>query len=127
MNFEDTYSRMANDELMRLTSQWATLTEPAQVALAAEMQKRKLGNELKAERQIALEEPPSSGTPSPTERVMFVLFVIALPCAFLLPRIWPENMRYFGLYELLVGVSYCWMIWLIVWLVLRARRIEKTK
>jgi hypothetical protein len=59
MNFEATYSRMDNDELLRLTSQWATLTEPAQVALAAEMEKRKLGNEFKAERQIALEKPTS--------------------------------------------------------------------
>ena len=61
MNFEDTYSRMHNDELLRLTSEWKTLTESAQVALANELEKRKLGNEFKAERQIALEKPlPSS-------------------------------------------------------------------
>lgn len=59
MNFEDTYSRMDNDELLRLTSEWTTLTEPAQVALASEMEKRKLGNQFEAERQTALEKPNS--------------------------------------------------------------------
>ncbi len=59
MNFKDTYSRMGNEELLRLTSEWTTLTEPAQVALAAEMEQRKLGSELKVERQIALEKPTS--------------------------------------------------------------------
>jgi hypothetical protein len=59
INFEDKYSRMDNDELLRLTSEWTTLTEPAQMALAAEMEKRKLGNQFKAERQIALEKPTS--------------------------------------------------------------------
>lgn len=59
MNFKDTYSRMDNDELLRLTSEWTTLTEPAQVDLAAEMEKRKLGNRFEAERQTALEKPPS--------------------------------------------------------------------
>lgn len=57
MNFEHTYSRMDNDELLRLTSQWATLTEPAQAALAAEMEKRKLGSAFERERQIPLEKP----------------------------------------------------------------------
>jgi hypothetical protein len=75
MNFEDTYSRMDNYELLRLTSQWATLTEPAQVALAAEMEKRKLGNEFKAERQIALEKPTS---PSRNRRRTTWLVFIAI-------------------------------------------------
>lgn len=127
MNFEETYSHMDNDELLRLTSQWKTLTEPAQAALATELEKRKLGNEFKSERQIALEKPiPSSGSPSGVERVMFLLFIVSLPSMILLPRIWPENMR-FGLYEMLDGLSYLWSVWLIVWLVLRARRIQKTR
>src|ERR1700675_3957276 len=50
---------MDNDELLRITSEWTTLTEPAQVALAAEMQKRRLGNQFEAERQTALEKPTS--------------------------------------------------------------------
>jgi hypothetical protein len=75
MNFADTYSRMDNDELLRLTSQWTTLTDPAQVALAAEMEKRKLGNEFKAERQIALEKPTS---PSRNRHRTTWLVVIAI-------------------------------------------------
>jgi hypothetical protein len=75
MNFEDTYSRMDNDELLRLTSQWTTLTEPAQVALAAEMEKRKLGNEFEAERQITLKTPTS---PSRNRHRTTWLLVIAI-------------------------------------------------
>jgi hypothetical protein len=116
---------MSNDDLLRLTSQWATLTEPAQAALAAELEKRKLENEFKAERQTALEKPPNE-PPSPTEKIMFCLFIVGLPSMIVLPRVWPESMR-FGLYELLLGVSYCWSLWLIVWLVLRARRIQRTR
>lgn len=74
MSFEDTYSRMDNDELLRLTSQWATLTEPAQVALAAEMEKRKLGSEFKAQHQIALEKPTSP----PRNRLRTTWLVIAM-------------------------------------------------
>jgi hypothetical protein len=37
LNYQDIYSRMGDDELLRLTSQWATLTETAQSALAAEL------------------------------------------------------------------------------------------
>jgi hypothetical protein len=125
LDYQDTYSRMSNDDLLRLTSQWATLTEPAQAALAAELEKRKLENEFKAEVQAAAGKPPGE-PPSLTERVMFLLFVIGLPSMILLPRVWPESMR-FGLYELVLGVSYCWSIWLIVWLVLRARRIQRAK
>jgi len=127
LNYQDNYSRMSGDELLRLTSQWATLTEPAQAALAAELEKRKLGNEFKAEVQAAAEKPiPSGGSPSPAERVMFCLFIVGLPSMFILPRVWPESMRS-GLYELILGVSYCWSLWLIVWLVLQARRIQRTK
>src|SRR5215469_6030402 len=80
MNFEDTYSRMDNDELLRLASQWTTLTETAQVALAAEMDKRKLGNEFKAERQIALEKPslPSRNRLRTTWLVVIAIAVGAL-------------------------------------------------
>lgn len=126
LNYQDTYSRMGNDELLRLTSQWATLTEPAQAALAAELEKRKLENEFKAEVKAAAEKPPPE-RPSPTERVMFCLFIVGLPSMIVLPRVWPESLRSFGLYELILGVSYCWSLWLIVWLVLRARRIQRAK
>jgi hypothetical protein len=77
MNFEDTYSRMDNDELLRLISQWAALTEPAQVALAGELEKRKLGNEFKAERQIALEKPSSpSRNRRPTTWLVFIAIAV---------------------------------------------------
>jgi hypothetical protein len=124
---QDNYSRMSDDELLRLTSQWATLTEQAQAALAAELEKRNLKNEFKAEVQAASEKPiPSSGSPSHAEQIMFLLFIVSLPSMILLPRVWPENLR-FGLYDILSGLSYCWPLWLIVWLVLRARRIQRMK
>jgi hypothetical protein len=126
LNYQDNYARMSDAELLRLTAQWTTLTEPAQAALSAELEKRKLENEFKAERQTALERPIPPSSPSPTERVMFCLFIVGLPSVFILPRVWPESMR-FGLYELILGVSYCWSLWAIVWLVLRARRIQRAK
>ena len=125
LNYQDNYSRMSDDELLHLTSQWATLTETAQAALAAELEKRNLKNEFRAEVQAAAEESPGK-PPSPTERVMFCLFIVGLPSMIVLPRVWPGRMR-FGLYELLLGLSECWVLWLIVWLVLRARRIQRTK
>lgn len=128
MNYLDTYARMSNDELLRLSSHWKTLTGPAQAALAVELEKRNLESEFKVEQQIAGERStPSGGSPSPTERVMFVFFIIGLQCMFLLPRIWPQNMRLGGLYELLLGISDLWLVWAIVWLVLRAKRIQKSK
>jgi hypothetical protein len=36
LNYQDTYSRMGDDELLRLASQWDTLTEPAQAAVTAD-------------------------------------------------------------------------------------------
>ena len=75
MNFAETYARMGNDELLQLSSEWATLTSPAQAALAAEMQKRNLGSELQVLRQASAEPQPPSVPPSTTERVMCVLFV----------------------------------------------------
>ena len=116
---------MSNDELLRLTSPWTTLTEPAQAALAAELEKRNLKTEFKTEVQAATEKPPNE-PPSPTEKIMFCLFIVGLPSMIVVPRVWPESMR-FGLYELLLGLSYCWSLWLIVWLVLRARRIQRMK
>lgn len=125
-NFQDTYSRMSDDELLRLASQWNTLTDPAQTAITAELEARKLKNEFRAEVHTAAEQSPLE-LPSKIERVMFWLFIVGLPSTVLLPRVWPESMRSFGLYELLVGVSDCFALWLIVWLVLRARRIQRMK
>lgn len=126
LNYQDTYSRMSDDELLRLVSQWDSLTEPAQVAVAAELETRNLKTELKAEVQAAAERPPSE-PPSQPERVMFFLFVVGLPCSFVLPRVWPESMKAGGLYGVLYGVSLCFSLWMIVWAVLRARRIQRMK
>ena len=124
LNYQDNYSRMSDDELLGLTSEWTTLTEPAQAALAAELEKRTLKNEFKAEVQAAVEKPRAR-PPSSIERAMFCLFIVGLPSMIILPRVWPESMHS-GLYELLLGLSGCWVLWLIVWLVLRAKRIQKT-
>lgn len=125
LNFQDKYTQMRDDELLRLSSEWTTLTEPAQAALAAELEKRNLKNEFKAEVQAAVEKPPAR-PPSPTERLMFCLFIVGLPSMIILPRVLPENMRA-GLYELVLGLSDCWLLWLIIWLVLRARRFQRAK
>lgn len=130
LNYQDTYSRMGDDELLRLASQWDTLTEPAQAAVTAELETRNLKTELKAEVQAAAERPRSE-PPSRPERVMFFLFVVGLPCSFVLPRVWPESMQAGGLagglYGVLHGASMCFSLWMIVWVVLRARRIQRMK
>jgi hypothetical protein len=125
LNYQDNYSRMSDEELLRVTSEWTTLTGPAQAALAAELEKRNLKNEFKTEVQAAVEKPPAR-PPSPTERVMSCLFIVGLPSMIILPRVWPESMRS-GLYELVLGLSDCWLLWLIIWLVLRAKRIQKAR
>jgi hypothetical protein len=116
---------MGDEELLRLASHWDTLTESAQVAATAELEKRNLKKELKAEIQAATESPRSE-PPSTIERVMLSLFLVGLPSTFVLPRIWPESVR-FGLYELIEGVSLCFPVWMIIWLVLRARRIQRMR
>jgi hypothetical protein len=84
MNFEHTYSRKDNDELLRLASEWATLTEPAQVALAAEIEKRKLGSEFKAERQLASAKPTSpSRNGHRTAWLMFIAIAVGALSGFL--------------------------------------------
>jgi hypothetical protein len=116
---------MGDDELLGMASQWGTLTEAAQAAITAELETRKLKNDFRAEVQAAVDKPP--GEPhSQIERLVFWLFIVSLPSMILLPRVWPENLRS-GLYEMFAGVSYCWVVWLIVWLVLRARRIQRAK
>ena len=116
---------MGDDELLRLASQWDTLTESAQAAVTTELEKRNLKRELGAKAQSAAERLPSA-PPSKLERVMFWLFIIGLPSAFFLPRVWPESMKS-GLYDLIHGLSECFLIWLIVWLVLRARRLQRMR
>jgi hypothetical protein len=126
MNFAEIYARMGNDELLQLSSEWATLTSPAQAALAAEMQKRNLGNELQATQQVS-SEPQPNVPPSTAERVMMVSFVTGLVGGILLPRIWPDETALFGLYRMFLGLCQLWSIWFVVWLVLRFKRVKNAK
>jgi hypothetical protein len=126
INYQETYSRMGDDELLRLASEWGALTESAQRAVTAELDRRNLKAEIKAAVQASAERLPAK-LPSNAERVMFCLFIVGLPSAFLLPRVLPESMQGGAIYDLIHGVSLCWMLWLIVWLVIRARRIQRTK
>jgi hypothetical protein len=126
LNYQDTYSRMGNDELLRLASQWDTLTESAQAAVTTELETRNLKKELRAEVQAAAQKPASE-PPSQPEKVMFALFIVGLPSSFLLPRVWPESMQVGGLYGLIHGLSSCFPLWMVVWVVLRARRIQRIK
>jgi hypothetical protein len=127
MNFAETYARMGNDELLQLSSEWATLTSPAQAALAAEMQKRNLGNELQATRQASAEPQPPSVPPSTTERVMCVLFVGSLVAGIVLPLILPRDPDLVDLYGIFFALCRLWFIWLIVWQVLRFKRVKNAK
>jgi len=125
---------MGDDELLRLTSQWQTLTEPAQAALTAELEKRKLKDEFEKVRRIASEKSAaltaSAGAPSRAEKVMFWLFICSGISAFLFRKVWPfvfdlSKPVQLGLYEIVVGISESFLLWLIIWLVLRARRIRR--
>jgi hypothetical protein len=91
------------------------------------MQKRNLGNELRATQQVSSKAQPPSVPTSTAERVMLVMFVAGLIGGILLPRIWPGNPRLFGLYDIILGLCYLWSIWLIVWLVLRFKRVKNAK
>ena len=133
-NYQETYSRMGDDELLRLASQWGTLTEPAQAALAAELGKRNLRGEFEAARRVTSERlaarTASSSAPSRAEKVMFRLFVYSAVSALLFRTIWPHvfdlsNKIQLGLYEIVVGMSDSFLLWLIIWLVLRARRVRR--
>ena len=134
LNYEKSYSEMGDDELLRLVSQWQTLTEPAQAALAAELEKRKLKTEFETIRGIALEKAAASkasaAAPSTGERVMFWLFICSGISAFLMPKVYPfifdlGNPRLDAFYEIVEGTSDCFLLWLIIWLVLRAKRIRR--
>jgi hypothetical protein len=134
LDYGDAYSRMRDDELARLASQWKTLTEPAQEALAAELEKRKLKAEIETIRRIDSEGPTPSGAstggPSWGERLMFWLFICSGISAFLLRKVWLVVFDFnkpiqLGLYDIVVGISDCFLLWLIIWLVLRARRVRR--
>jgi hypothetical protein len=135
LNYQENYCAMSDDELLRLASQWQTLTEAAQAALAAEIEKRKLKDKFEATIRIALEKEArtkiSSGSPSTSERVMFWLFVGGGISTFLFLEVRPSVFdlttqgRLGGLYQLIRGISDAFPLWLIIWLVLRAKRIRR--
>ncbi|MBI3661651.1 MAG: hypothetical protein HY234_01175 [Acidobacteria bacterium] len=134
LNYQQTYSRMGDDDLLRLASQWQTLTEPAQAALGAELESRSLKGEFEAARRTASErltaQTALSSAPSRAEKVMFRLFVCSAVSAVLFRTIWPHvfdlsKKIQLGLYEIVVGISDSFLLWLIIWLVLRGRRIRK--
>lgn len=115
---------MSNTELVQLASEWCALTAPAQSALAAELDARKLKTEFETARQTSIENPTPSSNPSGLEKGMFWLSVYSGPAIFLLPKLWPETMR-FALYDIFMGVADCFLLWPIIWVVLRARRLGR--
>jgi hypothetical protein len=133
LDYEKSYSGMGDDELLRLASQWQTLMEPAQAALEVELEKRKLRTEFESTRRTALENAATSktsaGKPPTVERAMFWLFICSGICALLMPNAYPfifgvSRPRLEALYEIVEGVCDCFLVWLIIWLVLRAKRIR---
>ena len=133
-NYEETYSRMSDDELLRLASQWGTLTEPAQAALTAELEKRNLRSEFDTAHRMAAEKPTAQTTspnvPSTAESVMFRLFVCSAVSALLFHTIGPQVFDLSGkiqrsLYGFVVGISDSFLLWLIIWLMLRTKRIQR--
>ena len=135
LNYKKSYLEMGDDELLRLASQWPTLTEPAQEALAFELEKRKLKTEFESARRIALEKAATSkilvGKPSTLERVMFWLFICGGTFGLLImPKAYPfifdvRRPRLEALYEIVEGICDCFLLWLIIWLVVRAKRIRR--
>jgi hypothetical protein len=94
LDYKQSYLEMGNDELLRLASQWPTLTEPAQEALAVELEKRKLKTEFESARRIALEKAATSKTSvekaSTLERAIFWLFILGgIFGLLLMPRAYP--------------------------------------
>jgi hypothetical protein len=115
--YQETYSRMGDDELLHLVPQLHTLTEAAQAALAAELEKRELN--------VAVEAVPKHRTEkSAIEKFMLVLFICSA-ITYVMRQVWPINLFIGGLTDIVDGISGMWLLWLIVWLVLLARRIQK--
>jgi hypothetical protein len=135
LDYSKSYLQMDDEQLLRLASQWLTLTEPAQESLAVELEKRKLRTEFESARRIALEKAATSKTSvekaSTLERTMFWLFILGgIFGLLLMPRAYPyifnvRSPRLEGLYEIVEGVCDCFPLWLIIWLIVRAKRVRR--
>lgn len=126
LNYGETFSKKTDDELIELVQQFHSLTEAAQIALKTETEKRKLQVDFPS----TVQPMSKPSEPGGAEKVMFFLLVgsaVFLPLSYLIqPYVTKLGSLVYGLFEMAEGISYMFLLWLIIWLVLRGKRLQRS-